>query len=54
MGVGGFERQSDKQQAGNKNMNEIYDMLEKYQSQGKEENRQSPPIISKDQIVFNM
>jgi hypothetical protein len=36
-------------------MNEIYDMLEKYQSQGgKEENRQSPPIISKDQIVFSM
>jgi hypothetical protein len=34
MGVGGFERQPDKQQSvgSNKNMNEIYDMLEKYQS----------------------
>jgi hypothetical protein len=31
MGVGSFERQPDKQQVGNpnKNMNEIYDMLEK-------------------------
>ena len=31
MGVGGLERQPDKQ-LGNKNMTEIYDMLEKYQS----------------------
>jgi len=38
MGVDGMERQPDKQ-LGNKNMTEIYDMLEKYQSQGKEENR---------------
>jgi hypothetical protein len=53
MGVGGLERQPDKQ-IGNKNMNEIYEMFEKYQAQGKDDNRQSPPIISKDQIVFSM
>ena len=41
VGIGGLDRQPDKQQPqmGNKNMTEIYDMLEKYQSQDKPENR---------------
>ena len=57
MGMGSFERQPEKQQpiGSSKNMSEIYDMLEKYNAQGKDDyNRQSPPILSKDQIVFSM
>lgn len=50
MGVGGLgnERQNDKQ-VNQKNMNEIYDMLQKYA--GEEEGK--PPVISKESITFN-
>lgn len=61
MGVGGLgntlEKHNDKQ-VNHKNMNDIYDMLQKYAGHpGEEEHQQQfqgkPPVISKENIVFN-